>query len=108
MTPAANHAALGQQNRIIANCGRKGVGKSTKAREILQQCSGLFCFDTMGEHRWIPDRFEDVDKAVIYLMESFTYESFMGCLVPESDDEETDFSEICSVVYDQGNMMFAI
>jgi hypothetical protein len=97
-----------QQNRIIALAGRKGSGKSTKAREVLQNCQRLFCFDTMGEHVWIPDRFYELDKAVIYLMESHTYDSFMGSLVPEDDDESADFSEICSIVYDQGNMMFCI
>jgi len=97
-----------QQNKIIGLGGRKGTGKSTKARELLQNCSRLFCFDTMGEHRWIPDCFQDLDKAVIYLLETHCYETFMGSIVPESDDEDADFSEICSVVYDQGNMMFAI
>jgi hypothetical protein len=97
-----------QQNKIIACAGRKGSGKSTMAREILQQCPRLFCYDTMGEHRWIPDTFEDLDKAMIYLMESYNHESFMGRYVAESDDEEADFSEVCAVVYDQGNMMFAI
>jgi len=78
------------------------------AKQILPQCSRLFIHDTMGEHRWVPDTFEDLDKAVIYLMESYQYESFMGRYVSESDDEEADFAEICAVVYDQGNMMFAI
>lgn len=62
----------------------------------------------MGEHRWIPDTFEELDKAVIYLMESHSYDCFMGRYVAESDDEEADFSEICEVVYDEGNMMFAV
>lgn len=98
-----------QQNRIIACAGRKGSGKSTKAREILQQMKRLFIYDTMGEHRWCPDSFDELDQAVIYLMESFTYEDgFMARYVPEADDEEADFSEVCNVVYEQGNMMFAI
>lgn len=100
---------LEQQNRIIACAGRKGSGKSTKAREILQQINRLFIYDTMGEHRWCPDSFEELDAAVIYLMESRAYEGgFMARYVPEADDEEADFSEVCNVVYEQGNMMFAI
>jgi hypothetical protein len=98
-----------QQNRIIAIAGRKGSGKSTLAREeILPRQKRLFVYDTMGEHRWIPDSFEEQDKAVIYLMESFTYESFMARYIPESDDEAQDFAEVASMAYDQGNMMFAI
>jgi hypothetical protein len=97
-----------QQNRIIACAGRKGSGKSTLAKEILPQCPRLFIYDTMGEHRWCPDTFDDLDQAQIYLMESPRYETFMGRYVPEGDDEEKDFSTICETVYDQGNMLFAI
>jgi hypothetical protein len=98
-----------QQNRIIVIAGRKGSGKSTLAREeILPYQKRLFVYDTMGEHRWIPDTFEEQDKAIIYLMESFTYESFMARYIPESDDEAADFAEVASMAYDQGNMMFAI
>src|SRR5713226_4708758 len=100
---------LEQQNRIVGLAGRKGVGKSTKAREILEQCQRLFIFDTMGEHRWCPDSFNELDKATIYLMESHTYEGgFMARYIPEADDEDMEFAEICSEVYEQGNMMFAI
>src|SRR5260370_31949348 len=75
-----------QQNRVIACAGRKGSGKSTMAKEILPQCPRLFIYDTMGEHRWVPDTFEDLDKACIYLMESSSYESFTGRNASESDD----------------------
>jgi hypothetical protein len=98
-----------QQNRIIGISGRKGSGKSFLVREsILPHINRLFVYDAMGEHRWIPDTFEEQDKAVIYLMESYQYESFMARYVPESDDEEKDFAEIANIVYEQGNMMFAI
>jgi hypothetical protein len=97
-----------QQNRIVACAGRKGSGKSTLARELLSYSKRLFVYDTMGEHRWIPDSFEEQDQAVMYLMESFTYPEFMARYVPETDDEEADFSEICNVVYEQGNMLFGI
>jgi hypothetical protein len=97
-----------QQNRIVGVAGRKGSGKSTKAKEILQQCNRLFIYDTMGEHRWIPDRFTDLESATMYLMESHCYSTFMGSIVPESDDESAEFSEICDLVYEQGNMCFAV
>lgn len=98
-----------QQNRIVACAGRKGCGKSTLAREILQQSPRLFAYDTMGEHRWIPDTFTELDQATIYLMETPGFDSFMARYIPESDDdEEQDFAEICSTVYDQGNMLFVV
>lgn len=104
-----------QQNRIVGCAGRKGTGKSTKAKQILQAMAifhpasiRLFIYDTMGEHHWCPDSFEELDHAVIYLMESFSYDSFVARYIPETDDEEADFSEICNVVYEQGNMTFLV
>lgn len=73
---------------------------------MLLNCSRLFAFDTMGEHGWIPDRLDQFDKAVIYLMESHCYDSFMASIVPEEDDVEKEFNLICSEVYDAGNMLF--
>jgi hypothetical protein len=98
-----------QQTRIVACCGRKGSGKSTLARAILEQCPRLFIYDTMGEHRWTPDSFDQLDQAIIYLMESYSYGEFQARYIPESDDEEEkDFSEVCNTIYEQGNVLFAI
>lgn len=98
-----------QQNRLIACAGRKGSGKSTKAREILQQCPRVFIFDTAGDHAWTPDTLETVDQSILYLLETPKYGTFQARYVPESDDEEeTEFTEICATVYDQGNLMFGI
>jgi hypothetical protein len=98
-----------QQNRIVACAGRKGSGKSRLARAILEQCPRQFTYDTMGEHRWIPDSFNEIDQATIYLMDSHSFPSFSARYIPESDDDdETDFAEICSTVYDMGNMLFCV
>lgn len=97
-----------QQNKIICFAGRKGSGKSTKAREVMEQCTRLCLYDTMGEHLWVPDRFTEIDQAEIYLMESHTHETFQMSYTPEEDDEEKDFTELCNTVFNQGNMMFGI
>lgn len=97
-----------QQNQILAVAGRKGSGKSALTREILPQARRLFMFDTMGEHRWIPDRFTDLNDAQIYLMESHTVSEFMGAFVPESKQEKDEFATICETVFEQGNMLFAV
>lgn len=104
-----------QQNRIVACAGRKGSGKSTKAREILTAMAladpehvRMFVYDTMGEHRWIPETIEDQDKAVMYLMESTQWPNFMARYVPDADDEENDFNNICEEVYNAGNLTFVI
>ncbi len=97
-----------RQNKIIGVAGRKGSGKSTIARKILENSPRLFLFDTMGEHAWVPERFDSLQEAVMFLMESPYRDTFMGSLVPSGDDFEAEFSEICVEVYDQGNMMFGV
>lgn len=102
-----------KQNRIIGVAGRKGSGKSTKAREILERCPRGFMFDTMGEHAWIPDRHSELNESLIYLIEARERTEFWGSIVPESDDFESEFSAICEEVYDasaqiDGGMMFAV
>lgn len=97
-----------RQNKIIGVAGRKGSGKSTVARLILQACSRLFMFDTMGEHAWIPERFESQEEAVMWLMETPYRETFIGSLIPSGDDFEAEFSEMCVEVYAAGNMLFAV
>src|SRR5438309_5309778 len=89
-----------RQNKIIGVAGRKGSGKSTIARKILEHSPRLFLFDTMGEHAWVPDRMENLQEAVMYVMETPYRDSFMGSIVPGGDDFEAEFSEMCVEVYD--------
>lgn len=101
-----------QQNRILCFAGRKGSGKSTKVREVMEYVAThhpnprMFTYDTMGEHRWMVDSFDDQQETIIYLMQSHTYADFLARYVPETDDEKKDFADICGVVYEQGNMLF--
>jgi len=97
-----------RQNCIVGVAGRKGSGKSTVARKILECIPRLFLFDSMGEHAWIPERFDDDQEAIMFLMETPYREQFMGSLVPGADDFEAEFSEICVEVYAAGNMCFAV
>ena len=97
-----------RQNKIIGVAGRKGSGKSTIAREILQRSNRLFLFDTMGEHAWVPERFENEQEAVMFLMETPYRETFIGSLIPSGDDFAAEFSEVCVEVYDAGNMLFGV
>lgn len=101
------------RNRIVGIAGRKGSGKSTLTREILQHCRRLFLFDTMGEHSWVPDQFTDLDQAWSYIA-SAGQESgavFQGSFIAEDAGDEsldTDFAEICSAVWQAGNMTLAV
>lgn len=100
-----------QQNQIICFAGRKGSGKSYLLRETLRDSRRLFCFDTQGEHRWIPDEFEDLDAAIMYLLETHCWTEFAGRFVSDSEDDDgttDELREICSTVYQQGNMLFCV
>jgi hypothetical protein len=95
------------QNRIIGVVGRKGSGKSTLARRVLERCPRLFAFDTMGEHKWIPNGFHDLDRADEFLAWAEMQERFAGRYVPEGDIAG-DFAELAGMVYSQGQMLFVI
>lgn len=95
------------QNRIIGIIGRKGSGKSTFARRMLEHCPRLFLFDVMGEHRWIPNTFRDIEKADEFLAWGEREEYFAGRYVPVGDVAE-EFTELAEIVFEQGDMTFAV
>lgn len=102
----------GVQNTIVAVIGRKGTGKSTLTAEILKRCDREFIFDTAGDHTWVPDRFNSLDEAWVYIFDcSADPRPFIGSYTPESDDEDslqTDFAEICRAVWESGNLTFVV
>jgi hypothetical protein len=103
----------GLQNRIVQVAGRKGSGKSTLTREILQHSRRLFIFDTMGEHSWVPDQFTALDEACYYIANAGAEcdAQFIGSFTPEGASEnslDTSFAEICTAVYESGNMSLAV
>jgi hypothetical protein len=100
------------QNKIVGVAGRKGSGKSTVTREILQRCTREFLFDTMGEHSWVPDEFYDLAEAHSYIFEhGADWSPFIGSYIPEDagkDSLESSFSEISMAVYEAGNMTLVV
>jgi len=95
------------QNRIIGVVGRKGSGKSSFARRVLEHCSRLLVFDTMGEHDWLPNTFRDLDDTDQFLAWAEMQDAFAARYVPEGGLEQ-DFAELADLVYHQGNMLFAV
>ena len=93
--------AVELQNRIIGVVGRKGSGKSTLARRILERCPRLFVFDTMGEHKWVPNGFRDMDRADEFLAWAEMQDRFAGRYIPEGDIAG-DFADLADMVYAQG------
>src|SRR2546425_2137490 len=98
---------MDKQNRIIAAVGRKGSGKSTIAKRILQRSGRLFIFDTMGEHRWAPNVCRDLGEAQELLAWAEMQETFAGRYLPEGDIQE-DFTFLAEMVYGQGHVLFAV
>jgi hypothetical protein len=106
---AKGKLSMDVQNKIIGMVGRKGSGKSTQFRELLQRCSRLFLFDAMGEHRWIPNRFNDFDDVLGFLswVEAERASTFAGSYVPEGDLEQ-DFRLLSDELYETGSLTFGV
>lgn len=100
------------KNRIVGVAGRKGSGKSALTRAILEHCNRLFLFDTMGEHSWVPEQFNSLDQAWVFIaMAGQQAQPFQGSYVAEDAGDEsldTDFAEICTAVWESGNMTLAV
>lgn len=95
------------QNTLVGVAGRKGSGKSTMMRRILERCSRLFLFDPMGEHGWVPNRFNDWQDADEFLAWAQTQKLFAGSYIPQGSLEQ-DFDWLADIIYDQGNLVFGV
>jgi hypothetical protein len=98
---------MDRQNKIVGVIGRKGSGKSTIFRKILQRSSCIFLFDTMGEHDWIPNRFYTLDEVRQFLGWARSQRQFAGSFIPE-DDLEASFQPIADWAYREGELSFGI
>lgn len=103
------------QNKIVGVIGRKGSGKSTRAKTMVRYCPRFFVWDPMREYlRTVrdyvegPDSYEgensDVDR---YFIEAGRGKNFALAYIPEGDLEE-EFEEICQIVYHYGHMLFVV
>ncbi len=95
------------QNRIIGIAGRKGSGKSTVARRILERSPRVFVFDGVSDHRWVPNSFDDLDEADQFLIWAEGQDYFAGRYIPEFN-LEGDFEECCDLVWHQGDLLFGV
>ena len=95
------------QNRIVGVVGRRGSGKSTMARRLLERSARVFVFDAMGEHRWIPNRFGSLDEVEEFIYWSEAQKAFAGAFVPERGLEQ-EFEELAQMIYERGNLVFGV
>jgi hypothetical protein len=101
------------QNKIVAIAGRKGSGKSTSTRFLLEHCSRVLVFDPLGEHTWVPNTVRDYDNGselAGFLKWAHGQPRFAGRLVPVSGRYSLEVCLECMAdnVYRMGNLLFAV
>jgi hypothetical protein len=101
------------QNKIVGIAGRKGSGKSTSARFLLEYCSRVLVFDPLGEHAWVPNTLHDYDAGEElggFLKWAYQRPKFAGRLVPTSGRHSLEVCLEClaSNVYRMGNIVLAV
>jgi energy-coupling factor transporter ATP-binding protein EcfA2 len=97
------------QNRIVGVVGRKGSGKSTRTSTLLKYVPRIFAWDPMADHQdLLLDRFEHVDVNLDdYFAEASQSDTF-ACAYTAGNDLESDFEEICQLVYGCGHLLFVV
>jgi hypothetical protein len=98
------------QNRIIGIVGRKGSGKSTRTNTLLKYAPRVFAWDPMQDHAsLLPDWYEGPceDELIDYFEEAEQKQTF-ACSYTPGDDLQTEFEEVCRLVYAHGEMAFVV
>lgn len=90
--------------RNIFIVGKTGSGKSVKARRLIAGENRLVVFDTMGEYTdgVILDGYEELKR--------FWLKCYKGNfrLIYRPYDEQTEFTQVCDLVYLCGNVCFLV
>lgn len=98
------------QNQIVGVVGRKGSGKSTRARTLVKYAPRILAWDPMADFDDVlPDSFEGVcDDLYEYFNEVSTrrLNTFACNVVPE--DLEQEFEPVCELALDYGPMLFVV
>jgi hypothetical protein len=110
-------ADVTEQNRIVGVVGRKGAGKSTRVRTLIQYAPRIVAWDPMGDYdAVIPDQFDDVDDELsAYLLAAAKAKHFACAVVPSviGDDDDADdlaapFDRVCRLVYSHERLLFVV
>ncbi len=99
---------MAQQNKIVGIVGRKGSGKSTMLRKLLEPRERILVFDVLGEHaEWLPNKIYDFEKLDRFLGWAATQRTWAASFVPQVDLEGS-FEFVSGRVYEMGNLAFAV
>jgi len=99
---------MGAEAVIVGIAGRRGSGKSTMARRLLERCHRILIWDAMGEHSWCPNRLHSIERLERFLAWADGQVAFAARYVPEQAGLIDEFEEVAELVYDYGRMVFAI
>jgi hypothetical protein len=99
---------MAAQAVIVGIAGRRGSGKSTMARRLLERCHRLVIWDPMAEHSWCPNRLSSPVRLERFLTWADPQDAFAARYVPEHADLVGEFEDVCELVFDFGRLVFGI
>jgi len=99
---------MGAEAVIVGIAGRRGSGKSTMARRLLERCHRLVIWDPMAEHSWCPNRLSSLVRLERFLAWADPQDSFAARYVPEQADLVEEFEDVCELVFDYGRLVFGV
>jgi hypothetical protein len=99
---------MGAEAVIVGIAGRRGSGKSTMARRLLERCHRLVIWDPMAEHSWCPNRLSSPVRLERFLTWADPQDAFAARYVPEHADLVGEFEDVCELVFDFGRLVFGI
>jgi hypothetical protein len=96
------------QNVIVGIAGRRGCGKSTVARRILERCPRIVLWDPLGEHRWCPNELGSVGELERFLAWAEGRQTFAARCVVQWGDLEEEFDGVAELVYEYGDLVLGV
>jgi hypothetical protein len=96
------------QNVIVGIAGRRGCGKSTVARRILERCPRIVLWDPLGEHDWCPNELASVGELERFLAWADGRDTFAARCTLQWGSLEAEFGVVAEVVYEYGDLVLGV
>ena len=98
------------QNQIVGAVGRKGSGKSTRAKILMKHAPRILAWDPMADFiDVLPDHFEGVDDDLYDYFDEVSsrrLKTFACTVIP--DDVEREFEPLCELAFDYGPLLLVV
>ncbi len=95
------------QNEIIAIVGRKGSGKSTALRRIMEPLPCIVLWDPLGEHCWCPNPIQTAERLREFFRWARGQERFGARFIAHSNLPMA-FDGFADLVYRRGNLVVGV